>query len=86
VPGGFGLDLGSETRRVFVAPVLRRAIGRAGAAAVGGCWLGRAIINPRLVSSGWSMSALPPKEDIRERIEYVCFVPKADICGGAGSK
>ena len=30
-------------------------------------------------SSGWSMSALPPKADIRQRIEYVCFVPKADI-------
>jgi hypothetical protein len=29
----------------------------------------------RLVSSGWSMSALPPKADIRQRIEHVCFVP-----------
>ena len=25
------------------------------------------------------MSALPPKADIRQRIENVCFVPKADI-------
>jgi hypothetical protein len=25
------------------------------------------------------MSALPPKADIREPIEYVCFVPIADI-------
>ena len=25
------------------------------------------------------MSALLPKADIRQRIEYVCFVPKADI-------
>ena len=25
------------------------------------------------------MSALPPKADIRQRIEHVCFVPKADI-------
>jgi hypothetical protein len=25
------------------------------------------------------MSALPPKADIRERIEYVCFVPLADV-------
>src|SRR4029077_18461835 len=33
----------------------------------------------RLVSSGWSMSALPPKADIRQRIEHVCFVPIADI-------
>jgi hypothetical protein len=33
----------------------------------------------RLVSSGWSMSALPPKADIRQRIEHVRFVPKADI-------
>jgi hypothetical protein len=32
----------------------------------------------RLVSSGWSMSALPPKADIRQRVQYVCFVPKAD--------
>jgi len=25
------------------------------------------------------MAALPPKADIRQRIEHVCFVPKADI-------
>jgi hypothetical protein len=25
------------------------------------------------------MSALPPKADIRQRIEHVCYVPKADI-------
>ena len=25
------------------------------------------------------MSALPPKADIRHRIEHVCFVPLADI-------
>jgi len=25
------------------------------------------------------MSALPPRADIRERIEYVCFVPIADV-------
>ena len=29
----------------------------------------------RLVSSGWSMSALLPKTDIRQRFEHVCFVP-----------
>ena len=29
----------------------------------------------RLVSSGWSLSALPPKADIRQRIEHVYFVP-----------
>ena len=33
----------------------------------------------RLLSSGWSLSALPPKADIRQRIEHVCFVPIADI-------
>ena len=33
----------------------------------------------RLVSSGWSVSALPPEADIRQRIEHVCFVPKAVI-------
>jgi hypothetical protein len=33
----------------------------------------------RLVSSGWSLSALPPKGDIRQRIEHVRFVPIADI-------
>jgi hypothetical protein len=33
-----------------------------------------------LVSSGWSLSALPPKADIRQRIEHVCFVPQADMC------
>ena len=27
----------------------------------------------------WSLSALPPKVDIRQRIKHVCFVPKADI-------
>jgi hypothetical protein len=32
-----------------------------------------------LVSGGWSMSALPPEADIRQRIEHVCFVPLADI-------
>jgi len=25
------------------------------------------------------MSALPPKADIRQRIEHVCFVPSADL-------
>src|SRR6476646_2803956 len=37
----------------------------------------------RLVSSGWSMSTLLPKADIHQRLEYVCFVPEADIrrCG-----
>ena len=25
------------------------------------------------------MSALPPKADIRQRFEHVCFVPQADI-------
>jgi hypothetical protein len=25
------------------------------------------------------MSALPPEADIRQRIEHVCFVPKADM-------
>ena len=25
------------------------------------------------------MSASPPEADIRQRIEHVCFVPKADI-------
>jgi hypothetical protein len=39
----------------------------------------------RLVSSGWSMSALPPKADIRERIQYVCFVPQADMAASAES-
>ena len=33
----------------------------------------------RLVGSGWSMSGLLPKADIRQRIEHVCFVPSADI-------
>jgi hypothetical protein len=33
----------------------------------------------RLVSSGWSTSALPPKADIRQRIEHVCFGSLADI-------
>jgi hypothetical protein len=31
------------------------------------------------IGSGWSMSALPPKADIRQRIEHVCFVPLTDI-------
>ena len=34
----------------------------------------------KLISSGWSMSALPPRADIRQRVEHVCFVPKADGC------
>jgi hypothetical protein len=29
------------------------------------------------------MSALPPKADICERIQYVCFVPKADVAHDA---
>ena len=29
------------------------------------------------------MSALPPKADIRQRIEHVCFVPIADIVSRA---
>ena len=29
------------------------------------------------------MSALPPKADIRQRIEHVCFVPEADITRAA---
>jgi hypothetical protein len=29
----------------------------------------------RLVGIGWSMSALPPEADMRQRIEHVCFVP-----------
>ena len=33
----------------------------------------------RLVGSGWSLSALPLKADIRQRNEHVCFVPLADI-------
>src|SRR5262249_56736198 len=32
-----------------------------------------------LVSDGWSMSALAPEGDIRQRIEHVCFVPKAEL-------
>jgi hypothetical protein len=39
----------------------------------------------RLVSSGWSMSALPTKADIRQRIEYVCFVPTADLAQQANT-
>jgi hypothetical protein len=35
----------------------------------------RVLDKSRLVSSGWSMSALPPKADIRQRYEHVCFVP-----------
>jgi hypothetical protein len=30
------------------------------------------------------MSAFPPKADIHERIQYVCFVPQADICCYSG--
>ena len=40
--------------------------------------LGRALII-EVGSRGWSKSALPPKADIRERIQHVCFVPEADI-------
>ena len=36
----------------------------------------------RLVSSGCSLSALPPKADIRQRMEHVCFVPEADLTTG----
>ena len=31
----------------------------------------------RLVSSGWSRSALPPEADIRRGIKHVCFVPES---------
>ena len=30
------------------------------------------------------MSALPPKADIRQRIEHVCSMPEADIAGAHG--
>jgi hypothetical protein len=30
------------------------------------------------ISCAVILSALPPKADIRQRIEHVCFVPKAD--------
>jgi hypothetical protein len=32
------------------------------------------------------MSALPPKADIHQRIEHVCFVPLADIRRGQSMK
>ena len=35
----------------------------------------RAIGKPKIVKQ----PALPPKADIRRRIEHVCFVPEADI-------
>ena len=38
-----------------------------------------------LANAGAAMSALPPEADIRQRIEHVRFVPKADsppISGG----
>ena len=35
----------------------------------------------RLVSSGWSLSALPPKTDIPQRIEHVRYWHKADMLG-----
>ncbi|HSH95405.1 MAG TPA: hypothetical protein VK968_14775, partial [Roseimicrobium sp.] len=35
--------------------------------------------NPQKELPQPSMSALPPKPDIRHRIEHVCFVPEADI-------
>ena len=31
-----------------------------------------------LANAGAAMSALPPEADIRQRIEHVCFVPKAN--------
>jgi hypothetical protein len=31
------------------------------------------------VCNGWSLSALPPKADIRQPNEHVYFVPKADL-------
>jgi hypothetical protein len=30
-------------------------------------------------------AALPPKADIRQRIEHVCFVPRADIVFGVSA-
>ena len=50
-------------------------------------WLGCAAAahKSRLVSSGWSLSTLPPKAGIRQRIEHVCFVPEADFTTGAHS-
>ena len=33
-----------------------------------------------------SMSALPPKADIRQGNRDVCFVPKADSCAAANSR
>jgi hypothetical protein len=36
----------------------------------------RGSYKSRLVTSGWSLSALPPKADIRERIQYFCLCHK----------
>ena len=41
--------------------------------------LGRVLIKMGLVSNGWSMSALPPKADMRGATRHVRFGPKADI-------
>ena len=38
-----------------------------------------------LANAGAAMSALPPEADIRQRIEHVRFVPKADSPPKAGA-
>src|SRR6476620_5174315 len=40
----------------------------------------------RLARSGWSLSALPPEADIRQRIEHVCFCARSGRQRRSGSK
>jgi hypothetical protein len=40
-----------------------------------------ALGHKRTLASELGMSALPPIADIRQRSEYVCFVPETDIQG-----
>jgi hypothetical protein len=42
-------------------------------------WSSEPLEKSRLVSSDWSLSALPPKADIRQRNEHVCLVPQAEV-------
>jgi hypothetical protein len=43
------------------------------------CWLTSALGHKQTSRDVSVTSALPPKADIRQRIEHVCFVPEADI-------
>jgi hypothetical protein len=80
MPHGRILEYVSKAKPCEAVSTLRRLSASADEASMTARFsLGPCTHKSRLVSSGWSLSALPPKADIRQRIEHVCFVPEAVV-------